>query len=44
MEDRFNLRRWTELPRGGHFPALEQPELLLGDIRAFFAGLRGGQT
>jgi epoxide hydrolase len=42
MEDRFNLRRWTELPRGGHFPALEQPEQLLGDVRAFFAGLSPG--
>ncbi|MGW7533621.1 epoxide hydrolase family protein [Amycolatopsis sp. NPDC054798] len=29
--------RWTELPRGGHFPALEEPDLLIGDLRAFFA-------
>jgi pimeloyl-ACP methyl ester carboxylesterase len=28
---------WTEMPRGGHFAALEQPELLLADVRAFFA-------
>ena len=27
---------WTELPRGGHFPALEEPDALIGDIRAFF--------
>jgi pimeloyl-ACP methyl ester carboxylesterase len=27
---------WTEMPRGGHFAALEQPELLLADVRAFF--------
>jgi len=28
--------RWTEFPRGGHFPAMEQPDRLAGDIRAFF--------
>jgi len=27
---------WTEMPRGGHFAALETPELLAGDVRAFF--------
>ena len=31
--------RWTELDRGGHFPAMEQPELLIGELRAFFGGL-----
>ena len=31
---------WTEMERGGHFPALEAPDLLLADIRAFFAALR----
>jgi pimeloyl-ACP methyl ester carboxylesterase len=31
----LNLHRWTEMPRGGHFPGLEVPELLAGDIRAF---------
>lgn len=36
MEERFDLRRWTEMPRGGHFPALEEPALLLEDVRAFF--------
>jgi epoxide hydrolase len=40
MEERFDLRRWTVMPRGGHFPALEQPELLLEDVRAFFRDLR----
>jgi microsomal epoxide hydrolase len=24
---RYNLKRWTEMPRGGHFPLLEEPEL-----------------
>jgi pimeloyl-ACP methyl ester carboxylesterase len=37
----YNLHRWTEMPRGGHFPALEEPELLAEDIRAFFRPLRG---
>jgi pimeloyl-ACP methyl ester carboxylesterase len=36
-ESRFNIQRWTEMPRGGHFAALEQPDLLLEDMRAFFA-------
>lgn len=31
--------RWTEFPRGGHFPALEEPDALIGDIRAFFRSL-----
>lgn len=30
---------WTDMPRGGHFAGLEEPELLLADIRAFVAGL-----
>jgi pimeloyl-ACP methyl ester carboxylesterase len=36
----FNVQRWTEMPRGGHFAAMEEPELLVEDIRAFFRGLR----
>ena len=31
---------WNEHPEGGHFPAMEQPDLLVGDLRAFFATLR----
>lgn len=34
-----DLRRWTEMPRGGHFAAMEQPELLAEDVRAFFGAL-----
>ncbi|MER6030124.1 epoxide hydrolase family protein [Streptomyces sp. NPDC001851] len=37
-----NLVRWTEFDRGGHFAALEEPDLLISDIRAFFRGLREG--
>jgi microsomal epoxide hydrolase len=39
-EARYNIVRWTLMPRGGHFAALEEPELLVDDIRAFFGGLR----
>jgi microsomal epoxide hydrolase len=35
-----NLRRWTMMPAGGHFAALEEPEALAADIRAFFRELR----
>ena len=35
-EKAYNIKRWTELPRGGHFAAMEEPALLAGDIRAFF--------
>ena len=39
-EARYNIVRWTLMPRGGHFAALEEPELLVDDIRAFFRELR----
>jgi pimeloyl-ACP methyl ester carboxylesterase len=39
-EARYNIARWTEMPRGGHFAALEEPELLVEDVRAFFGDLR----
>jgi microsomal epoxide hydrolase len=35
-----DLRRWTIMPRGGRFAALEQPDLLANDVRAFFRELR----
>jgi microsomal epoxide hydrolase len=35
VERIFNLQRWTHMPAGGHFAALEQPDLLVKDIRAF---------
>ena len=37
----YNLQQWTEMPRGGHFAAFEEPELLAQDIRNFFRPLRG---
>jgi pimeloyl-ACP methyl ester carboxylesterase len=37
----LNVARWTEMPAGGHFAAMEQPEALGNDIREFFrTGLR----
>ncbi len=39
-ERRYNVQHWTNMPRGGHFAALEEPELLVEDLRAFFRPLR----
>jgi len=36
----YNVKRWTVMPSGGHFAALEEPRLLAEDIRAFFRDLR----
>ncbi|WP_448610738.1 epoxide hydrolase family protein [Geodermatophilus sp. URMC 60] len=35
-----DIRYWAEHPRGGHFPALEVPDLLVEDLRAFFRLVR----
>jgi len=39
-EQAFDIRRWTVMPRGGHFAALEEPALLAEDVAAFFRSLR----
>jgi epoxide hydrolase len=39
-EQTNTIVRWTEYDRGGHFAAMEQPDLLVTDIRAFFRQLR----
>ena len=36
----YNIQRWTEMPRGGHFGAMEEPELLVEDLRAFVRAIR----
>ena len=36
-----DLRSWTEMPRGGHFAAHEEPELLVGDFEDFLRSLSG---
>ena len=35
-----DLRRFVQMPRGGHFAAMEEPELLAEDLRTFFRHLR----
>ena len=40
LEAAFNLTHHTVMPRGGHFAALEEPELLTEDIRTFFRTVR----
>jgi pimeloyl-ACP methyl ester carboxylesterase len=40
VERGFNVEQWTEMPRGGHFAAWEQPELLADDLRCFFRQFR----
>jgi pimeloyl-ACP methyl ester carboxylesterase len=40
VERQYNVTHWAELPRGGHFAAMEQPELFVADVRAFFRSVR----
>jgi epoxide hydrolase len=40
LDPEHKVEHWSEFDRGGHFPAMEVPELLVGDIRAFFRRLR----
>jgi pimeloyl-ACP methyl ester carboxylesterase len=41
LADRFfNVQQWTEMPEGGHFAAMEQPELLVEDIRKFVSAVQ----
>ena len=39
-ERQYDIRRWSVMEKGGHFAALEQPELLAREIREFFRPLR----
>jgi pimeloyl-ACP methyl ester carboxylesterase len=39
-EREHNIVHWSEFDRGGHFPAMEVPDLLVGDLRAFFRRFR----
>jgi len=36
----FNVQRWTPIARGGHFAAMEEPEMLAEDLRAWFREFR----
>jgi epoxide hydrolase len=40
VERRFNVTHWADMPRGGHFAAMEQPELFVEDLRSFFRTVR----
>lgn len=40
LERTFNVVQWTDMPSGGHFAAMEKPDLLAAEIRAFFRPLR----
>ncbi len=39
-ERAYNVQHWTDMELGGHFAALEQPNLYIADVRQFFSGLR----
>jgi len=43
LERMFRLERFTDMPRGGHFAALEVPDLLVADLREFQNQLRGNE-
>jgi epoxide hydrolase len=40
VERRYNVTHWAEMPRGGHFAAMEQPALFVDDLRNFFRSVR----
>jgi microsomal epoxide hydrolase len=40
VEQRYSVVHWSELPRGGHFAAMEQPRLFVEDVRRFFRRFR----
>jgi pimeloyl-ACP methyl ester carboxylesterase len=39
-EQAYNIVRWSDFDRGGHFAAMEAPDMLVEDVRAFFRSLR----
>ena len=43
-EKTYNIVHWSEMPSGGHFAALEQPDLMLADLRAFISTIAGGES
>ncbi len=40
VENQYNVTHWTDMPRGGHFAAMEQPDLYVDDVRKFFRTVR----
>lgn len=42
IERGLNIQHWTDMPVGGHFASMEEPELLADDIKDFFRSLQVG--
>jgi pimeloyl-ACP methyl ester carboxylesterase len=42
-EKTYEVVHWSEMPAGGHFAALEEPDLMLADLRAFIGTVMGGR-
>jgi pimeloyl-ACP methyl ester carboxylesterase len=40
VERQYRVTHWVDMPRGGHFAAMEQPELFVDDLRSFFRTVR----
>jgi pimeloyl-ACP methyl ester carboxylesterase len=40
VEQRYRVTHWIDMPRGGHFAAMEEPELFADDVRTFFRTVR----
>jgi pimeloyl-ACP methyl ester carboxylesterase len=40
--DNANIQHWSEFERGGHFAVMENPDAIVGDLRAFFAAIPNG--
>jgi hypothetical protein len=40
LDPEHKVQHWSEFDRGGHFAAMEVPDLLVGDVRAFFRRFR----
>ena len=40
VERHYNVTHWAAMPRGGHFAAMEQPDLFADDVREFFRTVR----
>jgi pimeloyl-ACP methyl ester carboxylesterase len=43
VERQYNVTHWSTMPRGGHFAAMEQPDLFADDVRDFFRTVRERQ-
>ncbi len=43
VERRYNVTYWADIPRGGHFAAMEQPEIFVDDVRSFFRTVRSAE-